>query len=133
MSSSTIQFTHSENSTLEFCNQGMGLMRLVSLGALELTASRDFKGNCQKQYATNQAGLEQAEEFAEELSESLQSSIEIITEVSAVADFSEFEHDINTLFYLLADLSRLAQWASTTRSDLGYALSLQQAEKNPTL
>ena len=133
MSSSTIKFNHGENSTLEFCNLGMGLMRLVSLGALELTASRDDENGCQKQYATDRAGLEKAEDYADQLIEQLQTSIEIITEVSAVADFKGLEGDVNTLFYLLADLSRLAQWASTTRSDLGYALSLQQAEKNPTL
>lgn len=127
--SNSIKFEHGTDGKLEFDNSGMGLLGLLSLGAIEETALQSCKGNdFQKQYPTDSYGLENASGHAEQILSQLHSSIDAIGHIAANADVGEVQQSIQDAFWLISDLAKLAEKVSFIKSDIDHALN-QQAKK----
>lgn len=128
--STTIKFDHGTSKKLEFDNSGMGLLGLLSLGALELTTQDSYERNgFQKKYGTDIDGLKKTSYQAEQILMQLHSSIEAVSNLAANANLEDVPESIQDIFYLIGDLTKLASNVTAIKSDIDFSLE-QQGEKS---
>ena len=123
--SSSIKFTHSHEQQLEFDLSGMGLVGLLSLGALEATSSYAMdNGVCKKVYETDKEGLAKSVGRAEGILSQLHSCISSVSTLAANANMEEVgDSATQDIFYLLAELGKLSDQVAVMRSNMSDPLA----------
>jgi len=121
--SELIKFNPAENGTIPVVNGATALSDLFAIGALAVTAKHiETNGAYQKKFETDKKGLETMLNKAEYTASFLTDAMHNIGLLLAHVDTPEIQDNMNSIGWLIANLSELSCMVATVQAEIDYSL-----------